>query len=60
MSYWLDRDQIFPIFRSLAALATFSRRGGKPRKFESRTDEGILVGYSGASKAYRVYNSAIG
>lgn len=32
----------------------------KLEKFESRTNEGILIGYSGTSKAYRVYNSATG
>jgi len=26
-------------------------------KFESKSDEGILLGYSESSKAYRVYNS---
>ena len=25
-------------------------------KFDSRSDEGIFLGYSSASKAYRVYN----
>jgi len=27
------------------------------RKFDSKSDEGILLGYSQTSKAYRVYNS---
>ena len=26
------------------------------RKFDSRSDEGIFLGYSSSSKAYRVYN----
>ena len=26
------------------------------RKFDSRSDEGIFLGYSSISKAYRVYN----
>ena len=29
-------------------------------KFQRRTDEGILVGYAGNAKAYRVYNSSTG
>ena len=29
------------------------------RKFDSRSDEGIFLGYSSISKAYRVYNKRI-
>jgi hypothetical protein len=32
------------------------REDGKMRKFDSRVDKGVLVGYSTTRKAYKYYN----
>jgi hypothetical protein len=36
------------------------RKGSRLSKFQSKCDEGFLVGYSSNSKAYRVYNKSMG
>jgi hypothetical protein len=37
-----------------------SRKGTRLSKFQSKYDEGFLLGYSLNSKAYRVYNQSLG
>jgi hypothetical protein len=36
------------------------RKGSRLSKFQSKCDEGFLLGYSSNSKAYRVYNKSKG
>jgi hypothetical protein len=36
------------------------KKGTRLSKFQSKCDEGFLLGYSSCSKAYRVYNKSIG
>ena len=37
-----------------------SQKGARLSKFESKTNEGIFVGYASNSHAYRVYNKSFG
>jgi Ser-tRNA(Ala) deacylase AlaX len=37
----------------------YSQEGNSVIKFQSKCDEGFLLGYSSCSKAYRVYNKSI-
>lgn len=54
--YWYGRslnDNYFKIFGSKC----FIKRGDYVFKFDAKSDEGIFIGYSIKSKAYKCYNN---
>ena len=56
MSYGKEDRQMSSILGCLGASVTSKRDDKKIGKFDSRVDEGILVGYSCKRKAYKCYN----
>ena len=53
MSYGKPNVKYFRIFGSICFILKDRENVGK---FDSQSDEGIFLGYSSTSKAYRVYN----
>jgi transposase InsO family protein len=53
---WKGRPTIVKHFRVFGSKCYIKREDGRMRKFESRVDKGILVGYSSTRKAYKCYN----
>jgi len=47
-------------FRIFGSKCYIERDDGKIGKFDSRVDEGIVVGYSSKRKAYKCYNLRLG
>jgi hypothetical protein len=47
-------------FRVFGCKCYILRKGSRLSKFQSKCDEGFLIGYSSNSKAYRVYNKSKG
>jgi len=48
------------LFRVFGCKCYILKKGTRLGKFDSRCDEGFLLGYSTTSKAYRVWNNASG
>ena len=55
---WKGRNQLLSISESSEVLVSFSRIE-RMWEIDSRSNEGIFLGYSSMSKAYRVYNKRI-
>ena len=55
MSCLLEGSQISHILKCYIL-----KKGTRLSKFQSKCDEGFLLGYSSCSKAYRVYNKTYG
>jgi transposase InsO family protein len=53
---WKGRPANVKHFRVFGSKCYIKRENGKMRKFDSRVDKGILVGYSSTRKAYKCYN----
>jgi transposase InsO family protein len=53
---WKGRPTNVKHFRVFRSKCYIKREDGGMRKFESRVDKGILVGYSSTRKAYKCYN----
>jgi hypothetical protein len=47
-------------FRVFDCKCYILRKGSRLSKFQSKCDEGFLLGYSSSSEAYRVYNKSKG
>ena len=56
MSFGKAKDLTFPIFIHLAQNVTLSNEKEQLGKFDAKSDEGVFLGYSLTSKAYRVFN----
>jgi hypothetical protein len=53
---WKGRPTNVKHFRFFGSKCYIKREDGKMGKFESRVDEGVLVGYSSTRKSYKCYN----
>jgi hypothetical protein len=53
---WKGRQANVKHFRVFGSKCYIKREDGKMRKFDSRVDKGILVGYSIKRKAYKLFN----
>ena len=53
---WKDRKSNVKYFRIFGSTYFILKDRENVGKFDSRSDEGIFLGYSSTSKAYRVYN----
>jgi hypothetical protein len=53
---WKGRPTNVNHFRVFGSKCYIKREDGRMRKFDSRVDKGILVGYSSTRKAYKCYN----
>jgi hypothetical protein len=53
---WKGRPTNVKHFRVFGSKCYIKREDGRMRKFESRVDKGILVGYSSTRKEYKCYN----
>jgi hypothetical protein len=53
---WKGRPTNVKPFRVFGSKCYIKREDGRMRKFDSRVDKGILVGYSSTRKAYKCYN----
>jgi hypothetical protein len=53
---WKGRPTTVKYFRVFGSKCYIKREYDKVGKFDSRVDEGILVGYSSTSKEYKFYN----
>ena len=53
---WKGRKPIVNYFRIFGSTCFILKNRENVRKFDSQSDEGIFLGYSSTSKAYRVYN----
>jgi hypothetical protein len=53
---WKGRPTNVNHFRVFGRKCYIKREDGRMRKFDSRVDKGILVGYSSTRKAYKCYN----
>lgn len=53
---WTGRPANVKHFRIFGSKCFIKRDEGKIKKFDSRVDEGIFVGYSSKRKAYKCYN----
>jgi len=54
------RKPNIPYFRVFGCKCYRLKKGTRLTKFEKKCDEGLLLGYSTTSKAYRVWNLASG
>jgi hypothetical protein len=57
---WKGRPTIVKYFKVFGSKCYIKRDDEDLGKFDSRADEGIFLGYSSRSKAYRCYNKALG
>ena len=53
---WKGRKPNVKYFRIFGSICFILKDRENVRKFDSRNNEGIFLGYSSTSKAYRVYN----
>jgi hypothetical protein len=53
---WKERLANVKHFRAFGSKCYIKREVGRMRKFDSRVDKGILVGYSSRRKSYKCYN----
>jgi transposase InsO family protein len=53
---WKGRPTNVKHFRVFGGKCYIKREDGRMRKFDSRVDKGVLVGYSSTRKAYKCYN----
>lgn len=53
---WKGRPATLKYFKIFGSKCFIKINDGSPRKFDSRVDEGIFLGYSPRSKAYKCYN----
>jgi hypothetical protein len=53
---WKGRPTNVKHFRVFGSKCYIKREDGRMRKFDSRVDKGVLVGYSSTRKAYKCYN----
>ena len=53
---WMGRKPNVKYFRTFGSTCFILKDRENVRKFDSRSDEGIFLGYSSTSKAYRVYS----
>jgi hypothetical protein len=53
---WKGRPENVKHFRVFRRKCYIKREDGRMRKFDSRVDKGVLVGYSSTKKAYKCYN----
>jgi hypothetical protein len=53
---WKGRQANVKHFRVFGSKCYIKREDGRMRKFDSRVDKGILVGYSSTKKTYKCYN----
>jgi hypothetical protein len=53
---WKGRPANVKHFRVFGSKCYIKREDGRMRKFDSRVDKGILVGYSSTRKEYKCYN----
>jgi hypothetical protein len=53
---WKGRPANVKHFRVFGRKCYIKREDGRMRKFDSRVDKGVLVGYSSTRKAYKCYN----
>lgn len=53
---WNGRKPLVKYFRVFGSKCSILREGDSLGKFDSRSDEGIFLGYSNTSRAYRVFN----
>jgi hypothetical protein len=53
---WKGRPTKVKHFRVFGSKCYIKREDGRMRKFDSRVDKGILVGYSSTRKTYKCYN----
>ena len=56
---WKGRQPNVKYFKIFGSTYFILKDRENVRKFDSRSDEGIFLGYSSISKAYRVYNKRI-
>ena len=56
---WYERPTSFKYFRVFGIKCYIKRNEDDLGKFDSRTDEGIFLGYSSTKKAYRCYNKRL-
>lgn len=57
---WTSRPSNVKHFRIFGSKCFIKRDDGKIKKFDSRVDEGVFVGYSSKRKAYKCYNLRLG
>ena len=53
---WFKRPNSVKYFRFFGRRCYIKREDGNLGKFDSRTDEGMFLGYSSKQRAYRCYN----
>jgi hypothetical protein len=53
---WKGRPTNVKHFRVFGSKCYIKREDGRMRKFDSRVDKGVLVGYSSTRKEYKCYN----
>jgi hypothetical protein len=53
---WKGRPANVQHFKVFGRKCYIKREDGRMRKFESRVDKGVLVGYSSTRKTYKCYN----
>jgi hypothetical protein len=53
---WKGRPTNVKHFRIFGSESYIKREDGRMRKFDSRVDKGLLVGYSNTRKEYKFYN----
>ena len=56
---WKGRPTSLKYFKIFGSKCFIKINDGSPRKFDSRVDEGIFLGYSTRSKAYKCYNNRL-
>ena len=56
---WKERKPNVKYFRIFGSTCFILKDRENVEKFDSRSDEGIFLGYSSTSKAYRVYNKRL-
>ena len=56
---WYGRSASVKYFKVFASNCYIKRNEDDLEKFDSRTDEGIFLGYSSTKKAYRCYNKRL-
>ena len=57
---WTGKPANVKHFKIFGSKCFIKRDDGKIKKFDSRVDEGIFVGYSSRRKAYKCYNLRLG
>ena len=57
---WYGKTPIVKYFKVFGSKCYIKRTNEKLGKFETRADEGILLGYSSRSKGYKCYNKRLG